>query len=392
MPSNNDHGAWPRVIGQVRVKRILLSAMRADRLAHAYLFHGSDGVGKDAMALEFARVYHCETSGEEACGKCASCLRMNLMEHPDVKFVIALPVGKGEKSDDGPLAKLGEVELAAIREQLKLKAENPYHRISLPRANIIKINSIREIRRESSMSTFGRKKRVCIISRADEMGEEASNTILKTLEEPSGSTMLILTTSHRESLLPTIASRCQAVRFDPLTEEEIRAALLERNHVEPQRAALVARLSYGSYTQALDLLDEDIMSQRQDVVSFVQHVLGSSVVKLTEDIEKMAAPRDKDQVLRFLTLLLMWFRDAMVLARGGNVINVDQQDGLHRFVAKFPEADLVKSVNDVERAISLVNRNVYITLALLQLAIKLRSNILASERHGAPVAVHEDEE
>jgi DNA polymerase-3 subunit delta' len=380
MLSNKGDMIWASVIGQERVKRILLSAMHTDRLPHAYLFYGNDGVGKDAMALEFARVLHCETGSEEACGACSSCLKMNTLQHPDVKLVVALPVGKGEKSDDGPLAKLSEAEVRTIQDQLKLKGENPYHRISIPKTNIIKINSIREVRRESSMSTFGKKKRVCIISHADEMGEEASNTILKTLEEPSGSTMLILTTAHRESLLPTIISRCQPVRFDPLTEEQICAALIERNAVDRQQAALVARLSNGSYTRALELLDEDFLSQRQDVVAFVRHVLGSSVLTLTKDIERIAAPRDRDAVLNFLTLLLMWFRDALVLSQGGEVINVDQREDLQRFVAKFPAADLVQVVNDVERAISLVNRNVYIMLVLLQLAVKLRSNILTSRQ------------
>ena len=367
---------WPRVIGQERVKRILLSGIKTARLAHAYLFYGNNGVGKDAMALEFARVLHCERGAEEACGQCISCVRMNALEHPDVKLVVALPVGKGEKSDDGPLVKLGEAEVRTIQEQLRLKGENPYHRVSIPKANIIKINSIREIRRESSMSTFGKGRRVCIISHADEMGEEASNTILKTLEEPSGSTMLILTTSHRENLLPTIVSRCQGVRFDSLTEEQIKAALIERDGVEMQQAGLVARIANGSYTRALDLLEEDILSQRQEVVTFIRLLLGSNVVTLTEDIERLAAPRDREAILKFLSLMLIWFRDAMVLVQGGKVINIDQKDDLQRFVAKFPDANLVQAVNDVERTISLVERNVYIMLALLQLAIKLRANIL----------------
>ena len=369
---------WPRVIGQERVKRILLSALKSGRLAHAYLFYGNDGVGKDAMAMEFARVLHCDAGEEEACGRCTSCLRMSALEHPDVKVVVALPVGKGEKSDDGPLDKLGESEILTIQEQLKLKGENPYHQISIPKATIIKINSIREIRRESSMTTFGKKRRVCIISHADDMGEEASNTILKTLEEPSGSTMLILTTSHRENLLPTILSRCQGVRFDSLTEEQINTALVERNGIDARQARLVARIANGSYTRALDLLEDDILSQRQEVVAFIRHLLGPSVLTLAEDIEKRAAPRDRETVLRFLSLLLIWFRDAMVLARGGEIINVDQKDDLQRFITKFPDANLVQAVSEVEKAISLIERNVYIMLALLQLAVKLRANILTT--------------
>ncbi len=371
---------WPRVIGQQRVKASLLSVLRAHRLSHAYLFFGPEGVGKDALALELARVLHCESGAETACDECRSCIQMDSLQHPDVKFVVALPVGKGEKSDDPPLAKLPENDIKIIQEQLQLKAGNPYHRVSIPRANIIKINSIREVRHESAMSTSDGRRRVIIISRADEMGEEASNTLLKTLEEPSGNTMLILTTSRRDALLPTIQSRCQAMRLDTLSEEDIRNALEERNQIDVRQAAVVARLANGSYGAALELLQEDFLRQREDVVMFVLNALGTNLVKLTEQIEQISASRDRDVVSRFLQLLLVWFRDALVCTHGGEVINLDQQDPIRRFVAKFPHADLAAVVTDIERAISLVKRNVYITVVLLQLSVHMRAHILRVPR------------
>ncbi len=367
---------WPRVIGQHRVKEILLSALRSNRLPHAYLFHGGEGVGKDAMALELARVLHCERHREEACGECDSCARVNTAQHPDVRLVTALPLGKGETSVDAPLAKLTEAEVGLVQEQYRQKAVNPYYRVVIPRANIIKINSIREIRRESSMSTFDKRRRVFIVSQADQMGEEAAKTLLKTLEEPSGDTMFILTTAHRDALLPTILSRCQDVRFDPLTEQEIRDALIDREHVDAERASLAARLANGSYTRALDLLDDDMLQERKDVLSFIRNALGSNAVTLTAQIDELAEGKDRDRATRFLAMMLMWFRDALVLSRGGEVINLDQQDDLLRFVEKFPGADLVRVMSDIERAIFLVERNIYIKLIFLQLAVRLRAGII----------------
>jgi DNA polymerase III subunit delta' len=371
---------WSRVIGQKRVKQILLAALRTERLPHAYLFYGSDGVGKDAMALELARVLHCEQGGEEACGRCSSCVGINSLQHPDVKLVVALPAGKGEGSDDAPLAKLADADVKVIQEQLKLKGENPYLRVSIPRASIIKINSIRELRRESAMTTSGRSRRVFIISHADEMGEEAANTLLKTLEEPLGNTMTILTTAHRDALLSTIQSRCQAVRFDVLTDEEIKHALVSRNAVGEEQATLVARLANGNYLRALDLLQEDFSVQRETVRSFIIHALGNNVLALLDDIESLASARNREMVVRFLTLLLMWFRDALVLTNGGTIINVDQEDSLQRFVKKFPGADLARVLADIEKAISLVDRNVYIRLVLLQLSVQLKSTIIGPPR------------
>jgi DNA polymerase-3 subunit delta' len=370
---------WSRVIGQGRVKGVLLSALRSGRMPHAYLFYGGEGVGKDALALELARLLHCERGGEEACDECDSCRRVDTLQHPDIRLVTLLPVGRGEASDDEPMAKLSEDDLKTVQEEFRAKGADPYHRISIPRANIIKINSIRELRRESTMSTFDGRRRVFIISQADAMGQEASNTLLKTLEEPSGDCMFILTTAHRDTLLPTILSRCQNVRFDPLTEEEIRVALIERNGVEGEKAALLARLANGSYTKAIDLLAAEAFEERQNVLAFVRHALGAGTVPLGEDIQRIASFKDKDLTARFLVLLLMWFRDALALRHGAAVINVDQSDELRRFVAKFPHADLNQTIDDVERAISLVERNVYITLVLLQLAVEIKRNILKVE-------------
>jgi len=381
MPSEDLHkpagGIWPRVIGQRRVKDTLLAARRSGRLPHAYLFYGGEGVGKDAAALELARVLRCERGGEEACDECPSCLRMATMQHPDVHLIIPLPRGSQEKDDDEPLAKLTEGEVRTVQEQLRLKGADPYHRIQIPRANVIKINSIREIRRESSMSTSDNRTRVFIISEADAMNDAASNTLLKTLEEPPGDTMFILTTSRREALLPTILSRCQSIRFDPLTEGEIRDALIGRGHIEEGRASLLARLAGGSYARALELGESDLMGQRTEVVDFIRKALGGKTLELIELIERMAETKDRDVHVRFLTLMQLWFRDALVLRHGAEVINVDQMAELKSFVSRFPRADLVRAVGDVEKAISLIDRYTYIKLVLSQLAVRLRSAVLA---------------
>ena len=116
------------------MKRSLLAAKNSGRMAHAYLFYGAEGVGKDAAALEFARVLRCATGGDEACGVCDSCRRLSGMQHPDVRLIIPLPTGKNEQEGDEPLQKLTEGDVQTVQEQLRLKGENPYHRIQIPRA------------------------------------------------------------------------------------------------------------------------------------------------------------------------------------------------------------------------------------------------------------------
>jgi DNA polymerase-3 subunit delta' len=369
---------WPDVIGQQRVKNILLSAWQSGRLPHAYLFYGDEGVGKSAMALTLARLLHCEEGKEEPCGKCRSCENITALRHPDVRLVFALPAGKGEQPNDPPTAKLTDTDVDAIREQISLKAEDPYHRIVVARASIIKINSIRELRRDATLSGSDSAMKVFIILNADEMGEPASNTLLKTLEEPSPHTMLILTTAHKDVLLPTIVSRCQQVRFDQLSGKDIQDALVERRQMDPAQARILARLAGGSYTRALELDREEITTMRQEVLAFIRQVLGKSVVPVADAIETLAGTRDRDLVARFLTLMLMWFRDALVLSHGGEIINFDQSEELKRFLERFISADLARVIGNIENAISLVERNVYIQLVLLQLSVQLRQDILGS--------------
>ncbi len=371
---------WDRIIGQHRVKELLRRVLSSGSVAHAHLFSGAEGVGKDAMAIEFGRALNCRVNQTDPCGTCASCRRIDLLQHPNLRLIVALPVGKNEQAGDDPVAGLSEDQIAAIQEQLRLKAENPYHRILVPKANFIKINSVRNLRREASLSSFEGGKRVFIISNAEEMNAEASNSLLKTLEEPSSDSVFILTTAHKEQLLPTIRSRCQHVQFDPLSEEELQEALMGRNGVEPVQAALVARLANGSYTAAMELLAVDMVTQRQEAVQFLRLVLGSQKIPLALELERIASLGDRVSVERWMKLLGVWLRDAMVLREQGEsgLLNRDHLKDLNSFNQKFPHAHLSKALESVESSIALVGKNGYLPLIVTSLAIDLRRHLASS--------------
>jgi DNA polymerase-3 subunit delta' len=371
--------SWDRVIGQRRVKDLLRRVLSSGSIAHAHLFWGAEGVGKDAMAIEFARALNCQTDRVAPCGECASCRKIDQLQHPNVSLIFALPVGKNEQSGDDPIKGLTEEQINAIHEQLRLKAGNPYHRIEIPKANFIKINSVRHMRRDASLSAFEGGKRVFIISHAEEMNAEASNSLLKTLEEPSSDSVFILTTSHKEQLLPTILSRCQLVQFDPLGEEELRDVLLARHAIEGEQAALVARLADGSYTHAMDLLSADVVVQRKEAVQFLRLVLSSQRIALADDVERIASLGDRSAVERWMKLLSVWLRDALVLREQGEsgLLNVDHLKDLQSFNQKFPSARLSDALERVDACIALVDKNGYLPLIVTGLAIDLK-RLLAS--------------
>lgn len=368
---------WNRVIGQERIKELLKRSIAGKTIAHAYLLYGAEGVGKDALAIEFARALNCVRGGTEACGECPSCKKVDVLQHPNIQLIFSLPVGKSEKSGDDPIDVLTQDQVETVREQIRLKAENPYHRIEIPKSNFIKINSVRNLRREAALSGFERGKKIFIVSNAEMMNAEASNSLLKTLEEPPPETVFILTSSQKEQLLSTIVSRCQLVQFDPLSEEEISKALVARLNVEPEQAALAARLSYGSYTRACEMLSADMVTERQSVVQFLRLVLGSQKIPLSLEIERISASGDRSAVERWLKLLQVWLRDALVLREQGEagLMNVDHAKDLKSFVQKFPHADLIAALDRVEDSIALVDKNVYLPLVLTTLTIDLKRHL-----------------
>lgn len=371
--------SWDAIIGQQRVTTILRQALRRDRLSHAYIFSGAQGIGKDAVAFELAKVVNCENASDEACGTCQSCVQCAALQHPNVLLVFPLPVGKNEKYGDAPFARLSDDDVTLIQEEIRLKATNPYYHITIPKATGIKINSVREIRKESSLTLSGKGKRVFIIMNAEQLNDEASNALLKILEEPHEGTMLILTTSQPDKLLPTIISRCQSLRFDLLSEKEIHQALQDRERLSQQESALIARLAHGSYSRALELNGTQLAERSSEAVEFLRVVLYKSKQELLTEVERIVAEYERSEVGDFLSLLQAWLRNALLIQEGAHqLLDTGDDAALKKFSAHHTAIEYTVLFERMERAISLINKNVYIPLVLINLAIDLRRTILVS--------------
>lgn len=372
--------SWKSVIGQKRVKKILQRSFTANKISHAYLFHGPEGTGKDAAAVEFAKVLNCEHPIHgEACDTCTHCHRIASLQHPNLKIIIRMPVGKNEKEGDDPFKQLDPKIITEYRQAITGKAANPYHRINLANANTIKINSIRDIRKTINLARAERGKKIIIISEADTMNDKSANSLLKTLEEPAPNTVIILTTSHHDALLPTIISRCQMVRFELLREEEIKTGILERNEtIDEQQAILIAKMANGSYHRAQELIGTDLVAQREEIIDVLRNILVRSPSMWMKDIEEFLGPKDRYAVVRSLMLLNLWMRDALLLQHNNRdgIINLDQQESITRFIGHFDKSDLTTVVKAIERAIALVGKNIYLSLILINLAFELRQAIL----------------
>jgi DNA polymerase-3 subunit delta' len=369
--------AWRSILDQERVVDTLRRALAQERVAHAYLLHGPDGVGKRAVAYEMARALQCPERADEACNACDVCRKTRRMVHPDIHVNLPHPWSQEQDRDEEDMGKrirrLGEDPYAAIDYVRRPSLSDPsetsnqqvYYRIDQVRQDVIQ---------PMSLARGEGQYKVNLLIDAEKMREEAANAFLKLLEEPPPQTVFLLTTNRPEQLLPTILSRCQKLRFDPLLPETIEQALIEREDMEPDPASMLARMADGSYSQALELAEnENLMTSRELVLDYFRAAYSRKVEPLDRCIQELQK-QGRERVKSVLRLMLRWMRDLLLYRTMGDeapLVNVDQADAVARFCENLPDADLEGMVTLVEEAMELAERNVRIPLVLSALAHRL---------------------
>ncbi|MDX1600888.1 MAG: DNA polymerase III subunit delta' [Anaerolineales bacterium] len=208
--------------------------LRSGALRHAYLFSGPQGVGKRTLATRLASAIFCEREDDHPCGVCRACGHVSELRHPDLHVV---------------QAEEGETTL--------------------------KVHQIRDMQRRISLAPYEADRRVVLLLRTHQMSVEAGNALLKTLEEPPADSVLLLTAESRESLLPTIVSRCEVLALRPVANDVLVRALRERLE-QPERAESLAGLAAGRPGVALKLAtDDDELERRKEHVAELVRLLQS---------------------------------------------------------------------------------------------------------------------
>ncbi len=357
---------FSRVVGQKVICSYLKKAIGHQRLAHAYLFTGSPGVGKDAVALDFATALLCdkfETSPEEApCRTCPQCLLAARLQHPDLHITVPRP-GKTSQSrmDNEQQDGITESVDKKFLEALKKKSVDHYYPVLLPRAKDILIEHIRLLINQASRMPYQAKRKVFVIFYADKMNLNAQNAFLKILEEPPEDTHLLLMAEREGALLETIRSRCQHLIFQPLAAKDIEAELRVRQPDIGDAAPLISQLSGGSLRQALELTQMDWNALQELVVNFLAACANRNPIELAAIFKELLPDdysNDYGEVHLTLGTLQLFLRDVATLQtarRAGKstslqLILSSVKDRAEKLLDAFPDANSELALRAVQTA------------------------------------------
>ncbi|MCY3614445.1 MAG: DNA polymerase III subunit delta' [Bacteroidetes bacterium] len=363
---------WSNIIGQEKVIELLKNSVAAERVAHAYLFHGIDGVGKLATALAFARVLQC--AGCHNGVSCQSCQWALKFQHPDIQVMMPQPSDADPEDVIERLALLSQDEYAVVDyiRAPSLNRKNAPKSLKQPFYSIERINL--ELRNKMIMRPQQGRYRIAIILDIHTINEQAANAFLKLLEEPGPDTVFIALTRRKDSLLPTILSRCQHIAFSSLATDVITQALQERKNIDVHLAATVANISNGSYSRAVELAEnEDLRYDRERILDFLRLAFTQKIgpkMALIEEFNQAGRNRIKN----LLELLLGWMRDVSLyrtIGENAPIVNQDKQVEIAKFCGNLDNADLDAMIRLIEEARLLTESNVNTTLLLINLSSNL---------------------
>jgi DNA polymerase-3 subunit delta' len=240
------------IIGQEEIKQRLIQNVQENKIAHAQLFCGGEGVGKLPLAIAYARYISClNPSNEDACGKCPNCIKFNHLAHPDLHFIFPVVKKKSTKdvvSDDyiaewrELIAKTPYFNLHTWLEEMG--AENQQAQIYVKESNEI----IRKLSLKSSQGGY----KIIIIWLPEKMNQECSNKLLKLLEEPAEQTVFLLVSEEPDMLLTTIQSRTQRINIKGIEEKDLKEVLMNIHGLQEQDATDIAHRSEGNFLKAIE--------------------------------------------------------------------------------------------------------------------------------------------
>lgn len=321
--------SWDEIVGHEENIKILQDILATDRIPHALLFAGPEGIGKQLVATVFTAGILCQNEAYRPCGTCLSCRSVSQHTHPDVTRIE-------------------------------------------PEGQNIKIDQMRQLQHQAGLGGVAGTKRICIITEAHLLNEQAGNSLLKLLEEPPADMIFILLTAKPYALLPTIVSRCSMLKFESLPLTALTQALITKGYSE-NVVQVAARLSGGRMGQALRLLQPEGFHLRDEAFDLLQELFTFNIHDLLAQALKIDA-YEGEETLALLRYMLLILRDAIIYQNCRElslVCNIDIAEKLTTVANQCTADMLYQAITEVQVAQRAVRQRANVRLTMEALLLKL---------------------
>lgn len=319
------------IIGHERIIESLKNAIRNDLVSHSYLFEGPKSIGKEKLAKAFAKTLLCQKGGDSSCNTCSSCMKIESGNHPD------------------------------------------FH-TEYPDKDSFKKEQIEEIQRTIRKIPLESNRKIYILDDVDKMTQQAQNSFLKTLEEPPGYTVLILLATNSYSLLPTIVSRCQTVKFTPVEKHTIEKALINSFNKTEEQARFIASFSNGVIGRAIELSkSNEFKLLRDETIDKLDMILNRDKLKVFSVSEFFE--QNKELIDEIMDIILLWYRDLLIYKETGNInilVNKDKVDSISYQCEKLSKQKIMDIINIVRWTKDDIHSNINYQLAVEVMLLKIQ--------------------
>ena len=349
------------VIGQEEVKKRLIRSVTDERISHAQLFSGPEGVGKLALAIAYAQYISCHNRTEtDSCGTCPSCHKYQKLAHPDLHFVFPVfnsPKTKNPVSDD------------FLKEWRELVHKNPYFNLGqwlsfIDAGNAQGLIYEREsdtIYKKLNLKSFEAEFKVMIIWLPEKMHISCSNKLLKLIEEPPNKTLFLLVTENEEAVISTIRSRAQLVKIPFIDTPSIKNALSAIDGIDNNLIDDAAHLANGNYIKALEYLNpgEDSRYYFQKFQEMMRFAYKREVLELIKWADEMATiGREKQKSFFNFSLRLVREYFMMNIKKSSLVyLNQEEKEWGKRFAPFINERNIIPFSKEFELGIKHISMN-----------------------------------
>ncbi|PQJ80064.1 DNA polymerase III subunit [Polaribacter porphyrae] len=365
-----------QIIGQEHIKKHLIKSAENGRIPHAQLFVGKEGCGTLPMAIAYAQFLLCNFSDNvDACN-----LKCNKLQHPDLHF--AFPVTTNDS------VKKHAVSNLFLEDWREFIATQPYgslfnwlqHIGVENKQGLIGVDEAEDIVKKLKLKSYEGGFKVMIIWMAEKMNIAAANKLLKLIEEPPQKTVFLLITENEEQIINTIKSRCQALHFPALSEQDIANTLVVNHQVDDNEASKISQQAEGNFNKAIHLLQNDgnDLVFEEWFVTWVRTAFrakgNAAVVQELIGWSEAIAKTGRETQKRFLNYCLQFFRQALLLNyKSDQLVFMKTKSGFN--IAKFApfvhSGNILEIEKEISEAMYHIERNGNAKIILLDLSMKL---------------------